>query len=123
MRRRYCAHPAGPADERFFTLCNLAVRRAAMRSFSTDLVCAEENAVLSEMSSTGVRMHYDPARVAYHERRATWGGFARQMHKYGRGRGQLTRLAPTSLRPFHLAPSAPSPTCCWPRWRPCSWGR
>lgn len=106
VRRRYGAHPAGPADERFFTLCNLAVRRRAMRPFAPDLVCAEENAVLSDMSRRGVRMRYDPSLVAYHERRPTLGGFARQMHKYGRGRGQLTRRVPTSVRPAHLVPSA-----------------
>ena len=60
VRRRYGPHPAGPADERFFILCNLAVRRAAMVPFDPDLVCAEENAVLSEMSRSGVAMYYDP---------------------------------------------------------------
>jgi cellulose synthase/poly-beta-1,6-N-acetylglucosamine synthase-like glycosyltransferase len=106
VRRRYGAHPAGYADERFFVLCNLAVRRDVMVPFSHELVCAEENALLAEMSRRGVRMFYDPALVAYHERRPTVGSFARQMHKYGYGRGQLTARDPRTLRPAHLVPSA-----------------
>lgn len=106
VRRRYGAHPAGPADERFFTLCNLAVRRDAMIPFDHELLCAEENDLLSRMSDAGVTMHYDPELVAYHERRATMRGFVRQMHKYGRGRGQLLVRRPRTARPAHLAPSA-----------------
>lgn len=106
VRRRYGAHPAGYADERFFVLCNLAVRRAVMVPFAHDLVCAEENALLAEMSRQQVRMYYDPMLVAYHERRPTLGGFARQMHKYGYGRGQVLVREPVTLRPAFLAPSA-----------------
>jgi succinoglycan biosynthesis protein ExoA len=105
VRRRYGAHPAGPADERFFILCNLAIRRDAMLPFASDLVCAEENAVLSAMSRDGVAMYYDPRLVAYHHRRPTLRGFARQMFKYGHGRGQLTRQVPATLRPAYLVPS------------------
>ncbi len=106
VRRRYGAHPAGEADERFFILCNLAVRRDVMVAFPKELVCAEENAVLAELAHEHIRMFYDPELVVYHERRATLGGFARQMHKYGRGRGQLLRREPRTARPSFLAPSA-----------------
>jgi succinoglycan biosynthesis protein ExoA len=105
VRRRYGAHPAAGADERFFILCNLAVRREVMLPFAPDLVCAEENHLLRALRRSGVRMHYDPELVCYHERRPTWRGFARQMHKYGRGRGQLTRLERVTLRPAFLLPS------------------
>jgi len=105
VRRRYGRHPAGPADERFFILCNLAVRREVMVPFALDLICAEENGVLAEMSRAGVRMHYDPELVVYHERRPTRRGFAQQMHKYGRGRGQLLVREPRTLRPSYVAPS------------------
>ena len=40
VRRRYGPHPAGPADERFFILCNLAVRRARPWSPSRRTSCA-----------------------------------------------------------------------------------
>jgi succinoglycan biosynthesis protein ExoA len=106
VRRRYGAHPPGEADERFFILCNLAVRREVMVAFSRELVCAEENAVLAELAHEHVRMFYDPDLVVYHERRATLGGFARQMHKYGRGRGQLLVREPGTFRPAYLAPTA-----------------
>jgi succinoglycan biosynthesis protein ExoA len=105
VRRRYGAHPAGEADERFFILCNLAVRRHVMVAFEPDLLCAEENEMLAELALGGARMHYDPTLVAYHERRATLGGFARQMHKYGRGRGQVLVRRPSTFRPAYLAPS------------------
>jgi len=106
VRRRYGAHPPGHADERFFILCNLAVRRSVMVPFVDDLVCAEENAMLTELARKHVVMFYDPDLVAYHERRPTWRGFVTQMHKYGRGRGQVTLLHPSSLRPAFVAPSA-----------------
>lgn len=106
VRRRYGQHPAGETDERFFILCNLAVRRRVMVAFAHDLVCAEENAVLADLAHRGVRMHYDPSLVAYHERRATLRGFASQMHKYGRGRGQLLVRRPGTFRPSYLAPTA-----------------
>ena len=106
VRRRYGAHPPGEADERFFILCNLAVRRRVMVTFSPDLLCAEENEMLAELAHRGARMHYDPSLVAYHERRATFAGFARQMHKYGRGRGQVLVRRPGTFRPAYLAPSA-----------------
>ena len=105
VRRRYGQHPPGEADERFFILCNLAVRRSVMVAFDHDLVCAEENELLAELAHRGARMHYDPLLVAYHERRATFAGFARQMHKYGRGRGQVLRRRPSSTRAAYLAPS------------------
>lgn len=105
VRRRYGRHPLGTADERWFTLCNLAIRRSAMRPFSDLLVCAEENEVLDSLARDGHRMLYDPQLVAYHERRPTYRGFVRQMHKYGRGRGQLMVRRPASIRPAFLVPS------------------
>lgn len=104
VRRRYGRHRAGPADERFFTLCNLAIRRRAMLPFPPDVVCAEENVVLTELSRRGVAMRYDPDLVVFHERRATVRGFLAQVFKYGRGRGQLTARAPTTFRPAFAAP-------------------
>jgi hypothetical protein len=104
VRKRYGAHPAGRADERSFTLCNLAVRREAMLPFSSQLVCAEENAVLSALKRRGDRMHYDPGLVVFHERRPDLRTFAQQMFKYGRGRGQLVVRQPTTFRPVYLVP-------------------
>ena len=106
VRRRYGAHPPGPADERFFTLCNLAVRREAMISFPSQLIGAEENAVLAELHRRGLVMYYDPQLAAFHERRPTLRTFAAQMFKYGLGRGQLTRHNVSTLRLPYVVPSA-----------------
>ena len=106
VRRRYGAHPAGPADERFFILCNLAIRREVMLPFDHELICAEENALLHELRRAGVPMHFDPSLVVMHERRPTMRGFGRQMHKYGRGRGQLMVRRPATIQAAFLAPSA-----------------
>jgi glycosyltransferase involved in cell wall biosynthesis len=105
VRRRYGPHPSGPADQRWFTLCNLAVRRSQMVPFADDLVCAEENAMLVELQRRDVAMRYDTTLRAFHQRRPTLRGFAQQMRKYGRGRGQL--LARDG-RAFHLAYLVPS---------------
>lgn len=105
VRRRYGPHPAGRADERFFTLCNLAVRRTKMVRFPDGLVGAEENAVLAEMHDRGLVMYYDPRLTAFHERRPSTRSFAAQMFKYGLGRGQLSRSSPSTLRMPYLVPS------------------
>lgn len=105
VSRRYGARHAGSADERWFTLCNLAVRREAMLPFVNQLVCAEENALLQELSVRGARMRYDPALRVFHTRRPDLGSFARQMFKYGRGRGQLMARRPGTARVAYLLPS------------------
>jgi succinoglycan biosynthesis protein ExoA len=104
--RRYGARRPGPADERWFTLCNLAVRRSAMLPFAEDLVCAEENAVLAELRRRGAPMRYDPELVAFHERRPSLRGFVKQMFKYGWGRGALMARDPRTARFAYLAPPA-----------------
>lgn len=106
VRRRYGTHPAGPADERFFTLCNLAVRRAAMVEFPADISGGEENAVLLTLAERHLPMHYDPALRAYHRRRPTVAAFATQVCKYGRGRGEVIARRPGTGRPAHFAPTA-----------------
>ncbi len=106
VRRRYGAHPAGAADERFFTLCNLAIRRSVMLPFADDIVCAEENELLDRLARDGRLMQYDASLVVYHERRDTLRGFTAQMRKYGRGRGQLVARRPSTARLPFLAPAA-----------------
>ena len=106
VSRRYGSRHAGHADERWFTLCNIAVRRSAMLPFMADLVCAEENALLSQLRSRGEPMLYEPALRVFHVRRPTWLSFARQMVKYGRGRGQLLVRLPASARVAYLLPAA-----------------
>lgn len=104
--RRYGARHAGPADERWFTLCNLAVRREVMLPFLNDLSCAEENALLAELHRRGKEMRYDPELRVFHTRRPTPRSFAEQMLKYGRGRGELARRELHTCRAAYLAPAA-----------------
>jgi|SRR5579884_526993 len=105
VSRRYGARRGGPADERWFTLCNLAVRRRVMIPFASNLVCAEENALLYELRRRGERMRYEPTLRVFHARRGTPRAFAAQMFKYGRGRGQLLARRPSSVRAAYLAPA------------------
>jgi succinoglycan biosynthesis protein ExoA len=106
VSRRYGARHPGPADERWFTLCNLAVRRAVMLPFVSQLVCAEENALLAELRRRGERMRYEPDLRVFHARRPRLSSFAAQMFKYGRGRGELLRRDPRTFRAAYLAPAA-----------------
>lgn len=106
VRRRYGRRRQTIADERFFILCNMAIRRSAMLPFPAELRGGEENALLTDLSRAGARMLYDPKLVVYHERRPTFRGFAAQMHKYGVGRGQVIRRRPREARPAYLAPVA-----------------
>ena len=106
VSRRYGARRPGFADERWFTLCNLAVRRSAMAPFLSDIVCAEENALLTELHRRGDRMRYEPSLRVFHRRRAHLGAFARQMLKYVRGRGEIMRRDRRTIRLAYFAPSA-----------------
>jgi Glycosyl transferase family 2 len=104
VRRRYGQHPPALADERYFTLCNLAVRRDVMIPFPESLAAGEENVVLNALAEQHVPMKYDPDMWVYHQRRSTFGAFATQLRKYGRGRGRVMILVPRSCRPVHFAP-------------------
>lgn len=106
VRRRYGRHPEGLADERFFTLCNLAIRRSAMISFSPDVTGGEENALLVELARREGAMLYHPHLHVFHERRARLLPFIRQMYKYGSGRGQVITRDLGGLRAAYLAPVA-----------------
>lgn len=106
VRRRYGRHPATTADERYFILCNLAIRRTAMLEFATELVCAEENQVLHQLRLLGHEMRYDPSLAVDHARRSDYRGFSAQLRKYGRGRGQVTVRHPSAGRLAYLLPSA-----------------
>lgn len=104
VSRRYGARNPGPADERWFTLCNLAIRRRVMAPFASHLVCAEENALLAELRGRRELMRYDPALRVFHVRRPSATSFAAQMFKYGRGRGQLMSRQPRTTRAAYLGP-------------------
>ena len=49
-------------------------------------------------------MLHDPELIVYHRRRSNLREFAAQVFRYGRGRGQNTLLAPSSLSLPYLTP-------------------
>jgi glycosyltransferase involved in cell wall biosynthesis len=104
VRRRWARRRAGAGDERSFTLCNLAVRRRVMRPFAAELTGGEENALLTELARQGRQMRYEPSLFVWHARRPTVRGFAAQMLKYGRGRGEAIRRDSRNARLGYLAP-------------------
>jgi hypothetical protein len=98
---------ARPATELDLILCNLFVRadRLHSNSFLKELVCAEENWLLQEISKSPTVFWYSPELFVWHERRASLRSLAKQCFQYGWGRGQMLRRKPTSIRWFHLVPS------------------
>jgi succinoglycan biosynthesis protein ExoA len=103
VRRRYTTHPSARARERDLILCNLAVKRENMIPFDASLTCAEENGLLAQLARSGIKMRYEPGLSLYHERRPDLRSFARQIHKYGRGRGEvIVRNARTVRAPYFL---------------------
>lgn len=106
----YCAQryrvteEALDTDDSALTLCNLFVKKSAMGDsrFSDTLVCAEENLLLTELARQRNRFLSHPNLKVFHERRGNFGAFARQISKYGRGRGQLVLQG--RVQWFHFVP-------------------
>lgn len=103
-RRYKLTHERCDTDDSALTLCNLFVKRQSLgdRRFARHLVCAEENNLLAQLSKTGLRFVAHPDLKVYHERRPNYRGFAEQVFKYGRGRGQL--MPSGRIKLFHLVP-------------------
>jgi glycosyltransferase involved in cell wall biosynthesis len=93
-------------SEESLILCNLFVKKSALNehSFLEDLECAEENWMLQNVERENHRLGYDPDLSVWHERRPDLRSFARQVFKYGFGRGQIFRRRPSGLRFAHLVP-------------------
>jgi GT2 family glycosyltransferase len=107
--RRYAArsNEPGPCGDEALILCSLFVRKDALSTlrFPEHFVCNEENWLLQELQKRKQLMIYAPQLFVRHERRARVGAFAKQVHRYGIGRGQNLRSRPTSARPAHLIPA------------------
>jgi succinoglycan biosynthesis protein ExoA len=103
--------PLGPvrkSSEANLILCNLFMSRAALgnKPFPPEFLCCEENWVLQNMDRQGHILIYDPELVVWHERRPNPLTLARQIFKYGLGRGQLIRSRPQSAKPSYFVPAA-----------------
>lgn len=111
MRRRYAGYPRDAAcSDRALMLCNLVVRREALRAsgarFPEALKRNEENVLLADLSAAGCAAVHCPDLEVFHERRSGWRAFARQCFLSGVGRAQMSAIRPRSVRPIFLAPAA-----------------
>lgn len=96
-------------DERFLILCNLAMRRAVFMEngtrFPEHIICAEENVVLQELSSRGIKALHIPELIVFHERRKNLYAFCQQVFTYGRGRCQAIKYLRKINNICYLIPS------------------
>lgn len=99
VRARYCVvGEKRPSSERELILCNLAIRRSAFLAaggLNEALYPNEENELLDRLKQQGGVVWYDPAMAVYRSQRETMRAFVYQMFRYGRGRGQQTRISGT----------------------------
>lgn len=110
VRARYRAYGAKRrSSERELILCNLAIRRDAFLAaggLNEALYPNEENELLDRLKDQGGGIWYDPAMAVQRSQRETIRAFVYQMFRYGRGRGQQTRISgsipPTALAPLVL---------------------
>ncbi|TBR20615.1 glycosyltransferase [bacterium] len=108
MSRRYRGFAQDEwTDDSSLMLCNLALRRGAVDAgarFDDGLARNEENLLVQRLARRGGRALHSPDLFVWHERRSGPAAFLKQCFSSGLGRGQMTRLAPGTLRPDHLAP-------------------
>ena len=93
-----------------FMLCNVGVRRRlfsdAGLAFPESCVSAEENLLLHRAQRLSGPGLFSPELKVQHMRRRDLAGFCHQAFLSGAGRMQITRMAPGSLQPAVLLPSA-----------------
>ena len=75
-------------------------------SFPEQLSSNEENVLMQDLTSLGLRLVYSPQLWVWHQRRTYPNQFLKQVFRYGVGRGQNSKLRPDSTKLFHLVPSA-----------------
>jgi len=95
-------------DETHLILCNLAFSKELFVKEGIrfrDMACNEENLILYRLKKKGYEMLYSPEIFVYHQRRKSLSSMMEQFFRYGRGRGQMTRIHPLSAPWFTLLPS------------------
>ncbi|MDD5691680.1 MAG: glycosyltransferase [Candidatus Omnitrophica bacterium] len=95
-------------DESGLILCNLAAEKdifikTDMR-FPDNFSAAEENLLLARLARLGYKAMYIPRLEVFHERRATYGEFFKQIFTYGKGRVQIFKSFPSYINPVHFLP-------------------
>lgn len=94
-------------DDNELILCNLLVRRDVFDRvglLDSRLYPNEENEFLARVVQAGLKVVYGPDVAIYREQRRTVAAFAKQVLTYGRGRGEQTRVSPSSFRPNLVIP-------------------
>jgi hypothetical protein len=93
--------------DRELILCNLSFRRErylAFGGFDERLYPNEENELLERIRRGGERLIHDPGLAVCRSQRQTLAAFCRQLHGYGRGRGEQTILSGI-VKPITFIPS------------------
>jgi len=95
-------------DESGLILCNLAANKeifsATNMCFPGNFISAEENLLLARFARLGYKAMYVPQLEVFHERRATYREFFRQILTYGKGRAQIFKTFPSYINPIHFLP-------------------
>jgi succinoglycan biosynthesis protein ExoA len=107
VRNRYRrSGSARRTDDSELILCNLAFRRDAFLGaggLDVRLYPNEENELMDRLLAQGWHLVHDPELAVFRSQRRTIRAFARQLFRYGRGRGMQTRFS-GKVNPASLVP-------------------
>jgi len=99
------------ANDNALILCNLAIKINVFLEkgvfLNSDIICAEENVLLKELSRKGCIAMFIPSLAVYHERRNGLLSFCNQIFTYGRGRFQVINYFFRVRHLIYLVPMAP----------------
>ncbi len=109
MRNRY-RRTGGvrKTGDRELILCNLSFRRETFLrqgGFDERLYPNEENELMERIRRAGGELIHDPDLAVHRSQRPTLRAFCRQLHSYGRGRGEQTILSGV-VKPITFVPAA-----------------
>ncbi len=95
------------AEETDLISCNMAIRKSVMEKFGfpEEIWPNEENIFCYRVKKNGYKLLYDPKAIVWHRRRSVFLSHAKQVFRYGRGRGQMMRMYPGSAKVVHMLPS------------------
>jgi succinoglycan biosynthesis protein ExoA len=95
------------AEESDLISCNMAVRKSVMEKFGfpENIWPNEENIFCYNVKKNGYKLLYDPKAIVCHRRRSIFLPHIKQVFGYGRGRGQMMRMYPSSIKILNIFPS------------------